>query len=362
MKTTTKSHGKNKTLIILCLFFCIALIGINAAVELNMRSKNQQAGSVSDSNKEQQKSDSRILTAINSESAYAVYIGDTIMPALELVPHTAVTQLSYESSAPEVAQIDSNGVITGVSEGKTTIKVNGTSNVSISYEIVVKKKMPDPAKDYPELFDEKLQVINAWNPLSSDYEPEVVKAKDKVRVKAADISLTAEALDSYVLMYEACKEATGEKILLITAYRSYSTQKYIHNNSIKSYMDKGYSKEKATELASKTVQPPGNSEHQLGLAIDIGTTQHVSDTFHQTKVGAWVTEHAHEYGWILRYPADKTKATGISYEPWHFRYVGVEHAKYIQSHNLCLEEYDKLQDEAAQNALEYSASHPATCD
>ncbi len=294
--------------------------------------------------------------------SYAIYAGDSFSPDLSIYSFNSQTNISYESSSTEVAVIDENGVITGIAPGTSTIFIKASSENLASFDIVVKKKMPDPSLDYPDCYDDKPAVVNIWNPLSEDYIPEVVRTREVVPSKASDLSLDAEALAHYAMMFEDCKKETGQEIILITGYRSYATQRYIHNNSIQRYLSKGYDEKRATELAGRSVQPPGNSEHQLGLAIDIGIGHSISSTFNKTKAGAWVTSHAHEYGWILRYPSDKKAITGISYEPWHFRYVGVEHATYIYSHNLCLEEYVTLQDEAAQNALEYSAIHPASLD
>ncbi len=307
-------------------------------------------------------SDPYLLLSIECDSAYAVYAGDTITPVLTFVPSSAQTSLSYSISGTDIASIDQNGTVTGNKPGTATVTVTATPEVTVSFNIVVRKKMPDPALDYPENYDDKPVVVNKKNPLSEDYKPEVVKTREVVPSKAADLSLDAEALAQYAKMYEDCKKATKQEVILITGYRSYAVQRYIHEKSVKRYINNGYSEKRAIALASRSVQPPGNSEHQLGLSIDIGTTSSISSTFHKTKAGAWITAHAHEYGWILRYPSDKKSITGISYEPWHFRYVGVEHATYIYKHKICLEEYVKLQDEAAQNAIEYSAAHPAACD
>ncbi len=359
---------------VLILFLCIALIFINYIFE--SKSEYFPENAPSDSGSESlsffpelrdnilqfKTIDLSTLSMIRTDDAYAVYIGDTLSPEIKLIPPTADAQLSYSVSSADIAVIDENGTITGISEGRSTVNITDSSGISASYEIVVKKKMPDPAKDYPSLFDEKIVIVNVNNPLSKSYEPNVVKTSNVVPSKAAELSLDAEALKHYALMHSECKKATGENVKLITGYRSYSTQSYIFNQQVAKFTDKGYSKTEAKTLAGQTVQPPGKSEHQLGVSIDIGISLSVSDTFHKTKAGAWITEHAHEYGWILRYPADKVELTGINYEPWHFRYVGTEHATYIYNHGLCLEEYVLLQEEAAQNAIEYSADHPAACD
>jgi D-alanyl-D-alanine carboxypeptidase len=111
----------------------------------------------------------------------------------------------------------------------------------------------------------------------------------------------------------------------------------------------GYSYEKACAITEETLAVPGASEHQAGLSVDIVTLRHqvLNDAFADTKAGKWLAEHAHEYGFILRYPKDKEEITGINYEPWHFRYVGKEAAEQIYELGCCLEEYVMLQNQLA---------------
>ena len=95
--------------------------------------------------------------------------------------------------------------------------------------------------------------------------------------------------------------------------------------------------------ALKTIQRPGHSEHHTGLCVDLvekrGLNRELDETFEETEAFAWLSQNAHKYGFILRYPKDKTDITKYSYEPWHYRYVGVEHAKRINQLDMCLEEY-----------------------
>lgn len=121
-----------------------------------------------------------------------------------------------------------------------------------------------------------------------------------------------------------------------SAYRSYDKQKTLFNNKVEEYKREGKSQEEAEELAQKLVQRPECSEHHLGLAVDFN---YVNNEFEDTKEFRWLQENAAEYGFILRYPKDKEQITGVSYEPWHWRYVGKEHAKKIKEQEICLEEY-----------------------
>ena len=103
----------------------------------------------------------------------------------------------------------------------------------------------------------------------------------------------------------------------------------------------GLGRAEAEELAAAEVARPGTSEHQLGLAVDIISNVHpeLDESWAQTEEAEWLKENCADYGFILRYPPDKSGITGIVWEPWHFRYVGEEAAQYIMENDLCLEEY-----------------------
>ena len=126
------------------------------------------------------------------------------------------------------------------------------------------------------------------------------------------------------------------KIWVQSAYRSYAKQEELFNNKVKYYKNQGKSDEEAQRLAQTVVQRPEMSEHNLGLAADFNT---VTNEFEDTRAFEWLKKNAQDYGFILRYPKDKQEITGITYESWHWRYVGKEHAKIIKEKNYCLEEY-----------------------
>ena len=141
-------------------------------------------------------------------------------------------------------------------------------------------------------------------------------------------------------MLQAARDA-GLRPVLCSAYRSQSTQASLYDRKVKQYIDKGYSKKDAAAAAARWVAPPGTSEHQLGLAVDIVSQsyQKLDKKQENTPEQKWLMEHCWEYGFILRYPSDKSDITGIAYEPWHYRYVGREIAQDITEQGVCLEEY-----------------------
>lgn len=139
----------------------------------------------------------------------------------------------------------------------------------------------------------------------------------------------------YIEMYNAALE-DGLKLSPLSGYRSVARQKNNFENLIRDYMNKGYSKAQATVLASEIILPPSTSEHNAGLAMDILSLE---VSFENSDEFAWLQEHAADYGFILRYPKDKQDITKITYEPWHWRYVGVKAAKEMKASGECLEEY-----------------------
>ena len=178
-----------------------------------------------------------------------------------------------------------------------------------------------------------LYLVNRSYTLKEDYIP-----PDLVQPTSAGSSsgtmMRAEAADSLDELFASAKEA-GYTLVAVSGYRSYSTQRTIYSRRTGS----GDRKEK--ERARLLVAPPGASEHQLGLAMDLGRKgkTNLNAAFGASEEGAWVREHAHEFGFIIRYKAEWTEITGYADEPWHIRYVGREHAGRIAELDIPLEYY-----------------------
>lgn len=122
-------------------------------------------------------------------------------------------------------------------------------------------------------------------------------------------------------------KAQGLNIYMSSGYRSYATQSSIYQDNVKKYGE---------AIADSFSARPGHSEHQTGLAIDVNT---IDDTFAGTPEAIWLADHAHEYGFIIRYPKGKEAVTGYKYEPWHIRYLGIDTATAVYNSGLSLEEY-----------------------
>ncbi len=141
----------------------------------------------------------------------------------------------------------------------------------------------------------------------------------------------------YPPLQDMFDDALSEGIDLVvrSGYRSEEEQKALMINKIGEFRSAGCGRNEAKEKALKWVSMPGTSEHQLGFAVDINAENGTTDE----KAYKWLSENAHKYGFILRYPDGKSYITGVSYEPWHFRCVGKFHARKIYESGLCLEEY-----------------------
>lgn len=177
--------------------------------------------------------------------------------------------------------------------------------------------------------DWRVILVNANNPVSDDYTFEL-SSLDETR------KFDSRAIDELKMLIEDCRRETGGCIWAQSTYRDRNTQKTVFEQKVQEYINSGKSREEAEKLTVTSISRPGTSEHEIGLAVDFN---YAKTNFENTSVFKWLMEHAHEYGFILRYPDGKQSITKVKYEPWHFRYVGKEHAQVIKSKEFCLEEY-----------------------
>lgn len=175
-----------------------------------------------------------------------------------------------------------------------------------------------------------LAIINTKYPLPDSYAPTLSNA-----ISGSNIQLDSRVSERYAEMYAAAK-LSGCVLTPYSGYHSYALQETNYNRKVNFYVNQGISAEEANQKASAQVLPAGCSEHNAGLAMDIVSA---SSDFINTKEYKWLCENAHNYGFILRYPEDKTAITGMNFKPWHWRYVGTQAAKEMKEKNQCLEEY-----------------------
>lgn len=181
--------------------------------------------------------------------------------------------------------------------------------------------------------DWKLVLVNKWNEMEAGYVPELTELAEGHRV---DSRIADSLMD---MIHDAKKD--GYYIYILSSYRDMEKQISLYEAEVEKWLSEGYSQEAAEEKAGTIVAFPGTSEHHLGLAVDLVSSEHIKldQDAEKTKGYQWLVAHCHEYGFILRYPNNASDITGIIYEPWHFRYVGAEAATEIMEAGITLEEY-----------------------
>jgi len=167
-----------------------------------------------------------------------------------------------------------------------------------------------------------LTLVNKYNYIDKDYLPNNL-------ITISNLTINKEAYESFIKMKQDMNKE-NLNIRIISAYRSYEYQEKLYNN---------YLKYESRSLVDTYSARAGYSEHHTGLAIDIDNEKLDYNKFYLTKEYLWMNNNSYKYGFILRYPKDKENITGYSYEPWHYRYVGIDVAKYIKKHNSTFEEY-----------------------
>ncbi len=170
-----------------------------------------------------------------------------------------------------------------------------------------------------------LALVNSKHPIPDNYSADLTEVPGGERVDARIYEPLMEMLE------DAREGNLGELPLVVSGYRTQEDQQALYDDKISKYKKQGYSDSDATELAKQWVAVPGYSEHQIGLAVDINGAAY--------DVYLWLQENSYKYGFIFRYPGNKTDITEVSEEVWHYRYVGTKAAKEIYERGICLEEY-----------------------
>ena len=181
----------------------------------------------------------------------------------------------------------------------------------------------------------KMVLVNGWHPLEEGFVPDLTQIDTNYANQG--YRFDSRAVDDLNAMCRAANK-DGVKLWVISPWRRNSTQTANFNAQVQRVLNNNpnLTREQAEAEAATVVARPWTSEHQLGLAIDFNS---VEESFENTPQFQWLSEHAQDYGFIMRYPKSKEAITGVIYEPWHYRYVGVENAKAIKASGLCLEEY-----------------------
>lgn len=255
-----------------------------------------------------------------------VQVGEKDMPWVTMTPESSTEKGEiWESSDTSIATVDHIGNITGVSPGTCYVTVKSENNPVIYAEVKVtvygeggQIAQTSQSATSPEAevsaegltYVDGILIANKTYGLPEDYAP----------------GLDPET-ESQFNALSAAAAAEGLNIWLASGYRSYEFQSKIYSN---------YSNLYGADTADTFSARPGHSEHQTGLAIDVNS---IDDSFAGTPEAEWMAAHAHEYGFIIRYPKGKEHITGYKYEPWHIRYLGVDIATKVYNSGLTLEEY-----------------------
>lgn len=191
-----------------------------------------------------------------------------------------------------------------------------------------------PAQDSE---DWALFLVNNYFSLPSSYSPKTVSVD-------GDKRFHAKAAADFNDMIKAA-EASGNQLYIVSTYRTIEYQRNLFENNVRKLEAEGMTEKEARDETALNIQKPGRSEHNTGLAADLvsadwyQTNTELTEDFENTDAFAWLSKNSYKYGFILRYPKGKEDITEITYEPWHYRYVGRENAKKIYDSGLCLEEY-----------------------
>lgn len=186
------------------------------------------------------------------------------------------------------------------------------------------------------LDDPRMVLVNHTNKMPDDH---TFTTKACGSATAVNKTLQTEAADAFLAM-QAAAAKDGVTIWMQSGYRSVDYQKNLYDKKTQYFRNKGLSEAEAKKQAANIVNPPGYSEHNCGLAADLNSPEHtdLTEGFENTEAFRWLSAHAVEYGFILRYPKNAEAVTEITYEPWHWRYVGPENAALIQQSGLCFED------------------------
>jgi D-alanyl-D-alanine carboxypeptidase len=266
------------------------------------------------SQEELAESDAELAEQVELDSEVLIESQEVVNPDVTEADHLNTdNQLSLDDIL-EAGELAEDSEIT-ISDEEVALGTEGPSEISFTRD------------------DWKIMLVNKQHPIPEDYNFPLGTISGSMR---CDERIIQPLLD---MMKGARND--GVSLIICSPYRDMDRQTMLFTNKVNRYMDGGMSYMDAYNLASQAVTVPGSSEHQVGLAIDIITDGYSSldEGFGNTVAGKWLAENSYRYGFVLRYPAGKEEITSIEFEPWHFRYVGVDAATIMAQNGMCLEEF-----------------------
>ncbi len=255
----------------------------------------------------------------NPDSGTAIKTPDQVVSESEQTPNENAESQTEEKTADVSSELE---IVSDASSAESETESKAESETTSS-TIVLEGKIGKITQSSDRL----LVVVNNSTKLPSSFKTNLTKI--------GDVKVDKELAEAFDDMYNAA--AKSDLSLWITyGYRSEKQQKEIYSLNVKSLMEEGMSKKEAQAVADKTIQQGGKSEYVTGLSVGLNTA---GDEFADTSEYKWLIKNGAKYGFILRYPEDKEDITGVTYQPWRFRYVGKKNAQEMQKLDMCLEEY-----------------------
>ena len=248
-----------------------------------------------------------------------------------------VPSASAAGAPASSAASETNGLLTDLMSPSSTAEPTGAAASEGAEESRDNALGLTKAEAAAMLADPMMVLVNHTNKMPDNY---TFDTKECGSQTAVNKTLQTPACDAFLEMQKAAA-ADGVTVWMQSGYRSVKYQTGLYERKTKYYTDRGYDTATAKEMAAAVVNPPGYSEHNCGLAADLNSPEHtgLDEGFENTTAFRWLCEHAADYGFILRYPKGAEDKTEITYEPWHWRYVGKENAAKISASGLCFEDY-----------------------
>ena len=315
-------NGKRFTALACILLFFVSSSSFSyPAMSLNISFASNSSGESDD-----------VLGTSRALSDETVAESDAELVAETVVDSSVIEQESTDVN-PDVAEIDNMASLNEILESTEQIDPEALAAYGYVSDNEEEKSVNEAEEESFSSDDWKIVLVNKQHPIPEDYSFELGTISGSMR---CDERIITPLLD----MLKGAR-ADGVNLIVCSPYRDLDRQTMLFSNKVGRYMDGGLSYMDAYNLASQAVTVPGSSEHQIGLAVDIITDGYSSldEGFGDTAAGKWLAANSSKYGFILRYPDGKENITSIEYEPWHFRYVGVDAATVITENNLCLEEF-----------------------
>lgn len=302
--------------------------------------------------KKKKKTNSTFILSALCITAALIFTAISIYTAKKSKLPTLPEQSSSQSTAGSASESKSESTLAGTSvPSSASTSTTDTESQKPRASFYNNVKYRSPTAKPADIFKHgrNLMLLNNDWELPEDFKWDLVYWSNGQSVDA--LSLNYPQYDNVFAVdkaaYQPLKDmfaaarAAGVPLQMVSPYRSIQKQDRLFTESVNSYMNQGYSKSDAIKRANNSRTFTGTSEHNTGLGFDIlqEGSWYLTQDFENTAQFKWLMENAEDYGFILRYQKNKTSITGIMYEPWHFRYVGIENAKKINSMNMCLEEY-----------------------